>query len=54
VFVTRAGKVLKTFPVLPPWRMRIVFGAFGVIELPAGTIARSHTKVGDGLGVARL
>jgi uncharacterized membrane protein (UPF0127 family) len=54
VFVTRAGKVLKTFPVLPPWRMRIVFGAFGVIELPAGTIARSHTKVGDGLGLARL
>jgi uncharacterized membrane protein (UPF0127 family) len=54
VFVTRAGKVVKTCPALAPWRMRIAFGAFAVIELPAGTIARSHTKVGDGLGLARL
>jgi uncharacterized membrane protein (UPF0127 family) len=54
VFVTRAGKVLKASPELPPWRMRVAFGAFAVIELPAGTIARSHTKVGDGLGLARL
>ena len=54
VFVSRAGKVLKTSPVVPPWRMRVAFGAFAVIELPAGTIARSHTKAGDGLGLARL
>jgi uncharacterized membrane protein (UPF0127 family) len=54
VFVTRAGKVLKTSPALPPWRIRIAFGAFAVIELPVGTIARSGTNVGDGLGLARL
>jgi hypothetical protein len=54
VFVTRAGTVLKTSAVVAPWRMRIAFGAFAVIELPAGTIARTQTKVGDGLRLARL
>jgi uncharacterized membrane protein (UPF0127 family) len=53
VFVTRAGRVLKTSPLVPPWRMRIAFGAFAVIEFPAGTIARSHTNVGDALRLAR-
>jgi uncharacterized membrane protein (UPF0127 family) len=50
VFVDRHARVVKTAQRLPPW-LPAVFarGASEVIELPAGTIARSGTQVGDEL-----
>ena len=48
LFVDRQGKVTKAVSNLRPWR--IAFGGRGaraVLELPAGTIAASGTRVGD-------
>ena len=54
VFVGRPGAdgardVLAARPELPVWTglVPLVRGAHGVLELPAGTIARSGTQVGD-------
>jgi len=50
VFVDRAGKVVRVAPDLAPWRLAIVArGARDVIELPAGTAARTRTQAGDEL-----
>ena len=46
IFFDKTGKVLRVYEHLKPWRMtRIVIGAKGVLELPAGA-AR-------GVGVSR-
>ena len=46
----RAGHVLRALPELPPWRFGpLVWHGAQVIELPAGTIARTGTEVGDRL-----
>ena len=47
VFVSRDGRVLKTFSTLVPWRMAFSFGAFAVIELPAGALSQSEPRRGD-------
>ncbi|HXG40834.1 MAG TPA: DUF192 domain-containing protein [Candidatus Limnocylindrales bacterium] len=56
VFLARAGhgpgsprRVVAVRPWLPAWRGLVPFvrGAHGVLELPAGTIARTGTAVGD-------
>jgi uncharacterized membrane protein (UPF0127 family) len=50
VFVDRAGKVVRVAPDLPPWRLAIAArGSRDVIELPAGTAARTQTQAGDEL-----
>lgn len=49
VFVSRDGRVLKTYSTLVPWRMAFSLGAFAVVELPAGTISQSDPKPGDTL-----
>jgi uncharacterized membrane protein (UPF0127 family) len=46
VFVSRDGRVLKTYSSLRPWRAGFAIGAFVAIEFPAGTLMRSHTKRG--------
>jgi len=43
-FVSRTGMILKIYSSLPAWRLAFAFGAFAVIEFPAGTLARSRTK----------
>ena len=48
-FVTREGRVVKTYATLRPWRIAAAFGAYAVVELPAGTLARCDTIVGDTL-----
>ena len=42
-------EVLAVRRALPPWRgvVWLVRGANGTLELPVGTIERSHTAVGD-------
>jgi len=48
-FVTREGRVLKTFRSLGPWRIAASIRAHAAVELPAGTLARSETVAGDTL-----
>ena len=46
-FVTREGKIVKTCAAVRPWRIAAAWKAFGVIELPAGTLFSSDTVAGD-------
>ena len=49
-FVDREGVVLHLIRRMKPWRIsRIVFGAAGVLELPAGVLEATGTQVGDRL-----
>ena len=50
IFVDRDDRVTKVVPSMRPWWL--AFGGRGakdVIELPAGTAARTHTQPGDRL-----
>jgi uncharacterized membrane protein (UPF0127 family) len=50
VFIDRAGRVVRVAERLPPWRFAIAAkGARDVLELPAGTAARTNTQAGDEL-----
>ena len=47
-FLARDGRVLAVHESLPPNRLsRLVFRAEGALELPAGTLAATGTRVGD-------
>ena len=48
-FVTRTGRVVKTYEVVRPWRIAASFGAYAVVELPEGTLSRCDTLAGDTL-----
>jgi uncharacterized membrane protein (UPF0127 family) len=48
-FVARDGRVVKTCAAVKPWRMAAAWGAYGVIELPPGTLVRCDTVAGDTL-----
>ena len=48
-FVSKAGRVLKIRAAMPAWRMAAALRGFAVVELAAGALARSETKVGDDL-----
>lgn len=48
IFTDREGRVLFMHRGIKPWRMgRLVRGARRAIELPEGTIDRTHTEAGD-------
>jgi uncharacterized protein len=48
LFIDAEKKVLLALPRMKPWRVsKIVLAAVGVIELPAGTLERTQTMVGD-------
>ena len=49
VFVRRDGRVAGVRHAVKPWRIACAFSAHAVIELPAGTLARSGTVAGDTL-----
>ena len=49
IFVKRDGRVVKTCAAVPAWRMRVGWGAYAVVELPAGTMKLTPVKVGDTL-----
>lgn len=53
VFAARDGRVVKVCQSLPPWRIAIAWKAFAVVELPADTITRTGTQVGDSLQIVR-
>jgi hypothetical protein len=48
-FVTRDGRVVKTYARLAPWRIAAALRAHAVVELPAGTLSRCDTVTGDTL-----
>jgi uncharacterized membrane protein (UPF0127 family) len=50
-FVTREGRVVKTYTALPPWRIAGAFRAYAAVELPSGTLTRSETIAGDTLAI---
>jgi uncharacterized membrane protein (UPF0127 family) len=52
IFVARDGRVLKTRAAMPPWRLAVAPGAYAVVELPAGAIAKSRVGIGDRLELA--
>ena len=53
-FVTRQGRVVKACASVPPWRIAAAIGAYAVIELPAGTLARCETVRGDTVSILPL
>jgi uncharacterized membrane protein (UPF0127 family) len=54
VFLDRDLRVVHLMSEMKPWRISpIKFAAHGVLELPAGAIARSGTQVGDQFGLQR-
>lgn len=49
VFLDRARRVLKIREAVPAWRIAVCLRAHSVLELPAGTLRRTGTAVGDKL-----
>ena len=48
VFIDKKGKVLHLIQAMKPWRIsKIVFGAWGVLELPEGVLSETNTVEGD-------
>jgi uncharacterized membrane protein (UPF0127 family) len=47
LFMSRQGTVLKVAARVPPWRARVRFWAFAVIELPAGATEAAGLMVDD-------
>jgi uncharacterized membrane protein (UPF0127 family) len=54
LFVARDGRVVKVRHAVPPRRIAGAFGAFAVVELAAGAIARSATRVDDSIDVVPI
>jgi hypothetical protein len=50
-FIDREGTVVKVCHGVRPWRIAAARRGYGVIELPAGTLAASGTSTGDRLAV---
>jgi uncharacterized membrane protein (UPF0127 family) len=54
IFLDRKRTVVHVEQNLRPWRVsRVIANARSVLELPAGTIATSHTRIGDQIEVVR-
>ena len=51
LYLDRKHKVKKVRPQMVPWRMSACLTAHSVLELPAGTLARTGTRVGDQLEI---
>lgn len=50
VYLDRSGTILRVAKAMPPARFGpLVRGARDVLELPAGTLVRSHSRIGDKL-----
>ncbi len=47
-YLDREGRVIHMYHSLPPFRVAAIkFKTHSVLELPAGTLARTRTEVGD-------
>jgi|SRR5581483_4288758 hypothetical protein len=55
VYLDHAGNVLRVTEAMPPARLGpLVRGVRDVLELPAGTLARTRTRAGDHLEIKIL
>ena len=54
LFLSRNRTVLKACAAVPSWRFALCLRAHSVLELPAGTIEKTSTAVGDQLVLATL
>ena len=54
LYLDRKHRVKKIRPEMAPWRISGCLTAHSVLELPAGTIARTGTKAGDQLEIKNL
>jgi uncharacterized membrane protein (UPF0127 family) len=54
VYLDKNRKVRKVRHALGPWRLSACLSARSVLELPAGTVARTGTVAGDELGIEKL
>jgi uncharacterized membrane protein (UPF0127 family) len=53
VFLNGKNKVVSIIPAMAPQRVSwFRFAAYSVLELPDGTIRKSHTEVGDELEIS--
>ena len=50
VYLDKKKRVRKVRAMVKPWRLSACLTAFSILELPAGTIARTGTQPGDQLG----
>jgi uncharacterized protein len=54
IFLDRNKTVVHVEENLRPWRVsRVIANARSVLELPAGTIAKSNTRIGDQIEVVK-
>jgi len=54
LYLDRKRRVKKIRPEMVPWRISGCLTAHSVLELPAGTIARTGTQAGDQLEIQEL
>ncbi|MFQ5684287.1 MAG: DUF192 domain-containing protein [Candidatus Binatia bacterium] len=53
IFLNKDNKVLDVIPSMGPYRAtRFHFASYSVLELPEGTIHKSHTAISDELDVS--
>jgi hypothetical protein len=54
VYLDRRNRVVKTRSHVRPWRLSACLSAHSIVELPAGTIHATLTRVGDTLELREL
>jgi uncharacterized membrane protein (UPF0127 family) len=54
VYLDKHRKVRKVRHRVPAWRLSMCLSAHSILELPAGTLAETGTRVGDELVVEKL
>jgi uncharacterized membrane protein (UPF0127 family) len=54
IYLDRKHKIKKIRPEMKPWRISGCLTAHSVLELPAGTIARTGTQRGDQVEIKNL
>jgi uncharacterized protein len=54
VYLDRKQKVRKVRHAVPAWRLSMCLTAHSIVELPAGMIEKTGTKVGDELAIEKL
>ncbi len=54
VYLDKQRKVRKIRHRVPAWRLSVCLSAHSILELPAGTLDRTGTQVGDELVVEKL
>jgi hypothetical protein len=54
LYLDREHRVKKVRPEMAPWRVSACLTAHSVLELPAGTIARTGTQAGDRVEIKTL